>query len=50
MFISFWKCYSEKKTYFLYRTPGNAKGNSGLNPEADEFVPVFTVTLTINKK
>jgi len=28
---------------FLYRTPGSAKANSGLNPEADEFVPVFTV-------
>ncbi|CAF4384404.1 unnamed protein product, partial [Rotaria magnacalcarata] len=23
-------------------TPGNAKANSGLNPEADEFVPVFS--------
>ena len=29
--------------FFCFRTPGNAKGNLGLNPEADEFVPVFTV-------
>lgn len=29
----------------IFRTPGNTKANSGLNPEADEFVPVFSVIL-----
>lgn len=35
--------FSCRTNSFYSRTPGNAKGNSGLNPEADEFVPVFTV-------
>jgi hypothetical protein len=34
---------SKNKVFFFSRNPGNAKGSSGLNPEADEFVPVFTV-------
>jgi len=48
MLISFENRIPKKKNFvFYYRVPGNAKSNSGLNPEADEFVPVFTVTFII---
>jgi hypothetical protein len=30
---------------FLSRTPNSTKSNGGLNPEADEFVPVFSVNI-----
>lgn len=48
--------FLEKKTFFFTsnssiffcRTPGNTKSNSGLNPEADEFVPVFSVIFIVN--
>jgi len=30
---------------FLSRTPNSTKSNGGLNPEADEFVPVFSVNV-----
>ena len=32
----------------IYRTPDTTKSNSGLNPEADEFVPVFTVIFSFS--
>ncbi len=38
-------CPRKKNVSIFFRNPANAKGNSGLNPEADEFVPVFTVLL-----
>jgi hypothetical protein len=45
MCIIFENLSVKKKHVFFFRNPGNAKGPSGLNPEADEFVPVFTVLL-----